>query len=89
MEKQEEKVKRIAIGATVAGVLVILFLAITLIYQFVRIGTLNSEKSRIMDEITRLELQIATGERDFNYYSNSSTLENLARQYGFKFESDK
>ncbi len=42
-------------------------LAITLIYQFVRIGTLNSEKSRIMDEITRLEQQIATGERDFNY----------------------
>ncbi|MDE6273643.1 MAG: hypothetical protein K2L87_01170 [Clostridiales bacterium] len=89
MEKPEEKVKRIAVGATVAGVLVIVFLVVTLIYQFVRMGVDSSEKNRLTEEITRLTQQIETGERDFNYYSDTSTRENLARQYGYKYETDK
>ena len=39
----EEKAKRIAVGATVAGVLLIIFLVIILIVQFVQIGVANGK----------------------------------------------
>lgn len=89
MRITEEKAKRIAVGATIAGVLVLLFLLITMIYQFVRLGIQSAEKAELEQKIERLEQEIQTGEKDFAYYSKKQTLENLARQYGYKHATDK
>lgn len=43
----EEKAKRIAVGATVGGVLLLVFLLVVLIVQFVQIGVNNAEKARL------------------------------------------
>lgn len=89
MPNSEEKAKRIAIGATVAGVLVIVFLLIVMIYGFVRIGVLSSQKSRLTKEIEEQQKLVDTEERSYEYYSSGLYLEQLAREYGCKFPEDK
>ena len=46
MPNSEEKAKRIAVGATIAGVLVAVFLIIVMIYGFIRIGVLSSHAGK-------------------------------------------
>ncbi len=43
----EEKAQRIAVAATVAGVLVVLVLAVFLVVQFVKIGQLNARRAQL------------------------------------------
>ncbi len=80
----EEKAKRIAVGATVAGVLLIIFLVIILIVQFVQIGVANAKKDRLDDLIQQYEQSIAQGQNDLDYYKSGEGLYYYARQYGFK-----
>lgn len=89
MSHSEEKAKRIAVGATVAGVLVIIFLVIVMIYGFVRIGVLSSQKKKLLQEIDERQKLVDTEERSFEYYSSELYLEQLAREYGCKFPEDK
>lgn len=80
----EEKAKRIAVGATVAGVLLIIFLVIILIVQFVQIGVANSQKDQLDELIKQHESYIEQGQNDLNYYKSGEGLYYYARQYGFK-----
>lgn len=80
----EEKAKRIAVGATVAGVLLIIFLVIILIVQFVQIGVANSKKDQLDELIKQHESYIEQGQNDLNYYKSGEGLYYYARQYGFK-----
>ncbi len=80
----EEKAKRIAVGATVAGVLLIIFLVVILIIQFVTIGVANSKKEQLNDLIDEYEQSIEQGERDLNWYKNGEGLYWYARRNGFK-----
>ena len=43
----EQKAQRIAVAATVAGVLVVVVLAVFLVIQFVKIGELNRRKAEL------------------------------------------
>lgn len=87
--EEKEKANRIAVGATVAGVLIIFVLLIMLIYQFVRIGYLSSEKKRLADEIEQTEQRIEDKESMLDVYSSKGYLEYLARTYGYRFPGDK
>ena len=79
----EEKVKRIAVGATVAGVLLILFLVVILIIQFVQIGVRSSEKKRLEEAIERYEQMVDKGEMTLEWYLEREGLYWTARSYGW------
>lgn len=79
----EEKIRRIAVGATVAGVLLIVFLAIILIVQFVQIGVKNAEKERLDEQIEQYERAIEKGEKNLNWYESEKGLYWYARSYGY------
>ena len=51
----DEKMRKIAAGGTAAGVLLILFLVVILIVQFVQIGIVNKRKAEYDAEIARYE----------------------------------
>ena len=59
----EEKAARIAVGATVAGVLLVLFLVVVLIIQFVQIGVHNRMEEELDEQIARYEQMISDGEK--------------------------
>lgn len=80
----EDKAKRIAIGATVAGILLIVFLLIILIVQFVQIGVRNSRKSDLEQQIEEYEKRLEDGNRDLNWYLERDGLYWTARTYGWK-----
>lgn len=79
----EEKARRIAVGATVAGVLVIIFLVVILIVQFVQIGVAKSRKARLDEDIKEYEQLIDGGSNDLEWYKKGTGLYWLARSYGY------
>ncbi|MGN0823002.1 MAG: hypothetical protein ACI4NG_04445 [Candidatus Gallimonas sp.] len=82
MRCSEEKAKRIIAGATAAGVVLLVFLLAVMIYQFVRIGVMNSRKKALQEEIATLQRQIDEEEESLEYYSSEFYQMQLARQYG-------
>lgn len=79
----EEKAKKIAVGATVGGVLLIIFLLVVLIIQFVQIGVRNSEKARLKEEIARYEQMVDESREDLRWYKELDGLWYHARQQGW------
>ena len=79
----EEKATRIAVGATVGGVLLVLFLVVELIIQFVQIGVQNRMEDELNEQISQLEQMISDGEKDLNYYEEENGLYYLARKHGW------
>lgn len=79
----EEKATRIAVGATVGGVLLVLFLVVVLIIQFVQIGVQNRMEDELNKQISQLEQMISDGEKDLNYYEEENGLYYLARKHGW------
>ncbi len=79
----EEKATRIAVGATVGGVLLVLFLVVVLIIQFVQIGVQNRMEDELNEQISQLEQMISDGEKDLNYYEEENGLYYLARKHGW------
>ena len=79
----EEKATRIAVGATVGGVKLVLFLVVVLIIQFVQIGVQNRMEDELNEQISQLEQMISDGEKDLNYYEEENGLYYLARKHGW------
>ncbi len=79
-----EKATRIAVGATVGGVLLVLFLIVVLIIQFVQIGVQNRTEDELNEQISRYEQMIADGEDKITYYEEGNGLYYLARKHGWQ-----
>ena len=79
----EEKARRIAVGATVGGVLLIVFLVIILIVQFVQIAVGNTRKANLDREIQQYEQVIEKGESDLEDYKTGTGLYYYARMLGW------
>lgn len=79
----EEKARRIAVGATVGGVLIVFFLIVVLIIQFVQIGVRSSEKADLESEIALYEELIASDSYNLEYYKTQEGLRYLARKEGW------
>ncbi len=88
MQMSEEKFKKIVVGATVAGVLLALFLVVILVIQFVQMGTKAARLQWENEEKTRLETELKKHEGDLEYYSSYQGLLRLAYQYGYIFPDD-
>lgn len=83
-ETVETKAKRIAIGATIAGVLLIVFLVVILVIQFARIGVKNAEKSKLQDQIDQYGKLSQDLEKDLDFYKTEEGLRRLAVLNGYK-----
>ena len=70
----QEKMKRIAVGATAAGVLLIVFLLVVLIIQFVQIGVRNAELKSLEKRIAQYEDSIEKDEKILDDYLNGDAL---------------
>ena len=79
----EEKAKRIAVAAIVAGVLLVLFLVAVLIVQFVKIGVANSERARLQAEIERYEQLVEQQREDLEYYESELGMYHQALEQGW------
>ncbi len=79
----EEKAKRIAVAAIVAGVLMVLFLIAVLIVQFVKIGVANSERARLQAEIERYEQLVEQQREDLEYYESELGMYHQALEQGW------
>ena len=80
----ETRAKRIAIGTTVAGVLLIVFLVIILVIQFAKIGVRNSEKKNLLNEVERYEQLNSETEKDLDFFKTQEGLRMLAVMNGYK-----
>ena len=94
MSKREEgvsaeKVRKIAVGATIAGVLLVVFLVVILIVQFVQLGVANARSRRLDEEIARYEELLQTGQEDLDFYESGLGLYYLALERGWQTPSGK
>ncbi len=86
-EKREEiqaKNRRIAVGATIGGVLVVVFLLIVLIIQFVQMGVLNGEIHDLNDSIETYHQTIENDEEILDEYLTGDALYWRAVMQGWK-----
>ena len=79
----QEKLRKIIVACVVATTLLLVLLLGVLIYQWIRIGVLNSRIEQIEQENARLEETIAAGTKDAEYYESVMGKEWLAFQNGF------
>ncbi len=89
MPNKQEKAKRIIVGGTVAGVLLIMFLIITIVIQAAQIFIKQAERDRLQNEYEMLVQQYENAKDDLEYYSSDFYLEQLAYEYGYRYPSDK
>ncbi len=80
----EEKARRIAVGATVAGVLLIIFLVVLLIIQFVQMGVGNSREKKLAEMEKEYLERIEAAEDNLDWIVSGNGLYLMARQYGWK-----
>ena len=81
----DEKMRKIAAGGTAAGVLLILFLVVILIVQFVQIGIINRRKAEYDAAIEQYEELLKNGELTLETLQAEETLRELAIQNGWTF----
>lgn len=79
----EEKLKRVAVGMTVAGVLLVLFLIIILIIQFVQIGVARAQTREYEEELDYYKTESNKLEKNIDYYESEEGLYWLAIHQGW------
>ena len=79
----EAKVRKIVTGATVAGVLLIVFLVAILIVQFVQIGIVNQKRAEYDALIEQYNEMIESGENSLELLELEETLRSLAMENGW------
>ena len=79
----EEKVRKIVTGATVAGVLLIVFLVAILIVQFVQIGIGNQKRAEYVAPIQQYNEMTESGEISLELLDLEDTLRSLAMENGW------
>lgn len=73
-KNSQDKMKRIAVGMTVAGVLLIVFLVIVLITQFVQIAVRNRELKSLEKRIEQYEEWIENDQKILDDYLEGDAL---------------
>lgn len=79
----DDKMRKIAVGATVAGVLLVIFLVIILVVQFVQIGVAKAQSKKLDEEIARYEQLLQEGKADLEVYESELGLYYLAIGQGW------
>lgn len=80
----QDKMRRIAVGATIAGVLLVVFLIVILIIQFVQIGRRNRELDEYEALIEEYKSANEKDEKKLDDFLNGDALYLLALRRGFR-----
>ena len=80
----QEKKKRIAVGATIASVLLIFVLLVVLIVQFIQIGVVKSREKKLDEQIAEYNRLISEGKDNLEWYKSGNGLYLTARKYGWR-----
>ena len=83
-ETTDTKAKRIAIGATIAGVLLMVVLVIFLVIQFAQIGVKRAEKNKLQTQLDKYEQLNSELEKDLDFFQTEQGLRMLAVMNGYK-----
>ena len=79
----QDKMRKLIVACAVAATLLLVLLLSVLVYQWIKIGVLNSRIEQIEQENARLEETIEQGKKDAEYYESIMGKEWLAFQNGF------
>ncbi len=85
---REEKFKKIVIGATVAAVILFVFLVVFLVGQLISISAQKNRERELLAKIEEYKQMIATAESDIEVYQGRIWLEIAARELGMKSPGD-
>ena len=85
----EDKKKRLVQAATSVSIIVLFFLVIILVYQFVSIFVKTKAKNDLIAERDRLIQQIEDGEEDIELWQTKWKIEERARQLDYVYSKDK
>ena len=80
----DEKMRKIASGATVAGVWLVLLLVFILIVQSVQIGVANRRRAELEAAIAQVEEDIRNGQSDLESMQAREELIKRAMELGWK-----
>lgn len=80
----ETKARKIAVGGTIAGTLLLVFLIVILIVQFVQIGVAKAEENELDENIEKYQQLIERDADDLEYYRTQEALYRLALSRGWK-----
>ena len=83
-KSRQDKMRRIAVGATVGGVLLIVFLVVVLIIQFVQMGVKSSEEAELRGNIEKYEQAIEADSKELDDYKYGSRAYYDALMRGWK-----
>ncbi len=79
----QEKMRKLIVACAVSATLLLVLLLGVLIYQWIKIGVLNSRIEKIQQQNALLEETIQQGTKDAEYYESIMGKEWLAFQNGF------
>ncbi len=79
----EEKARKIAVGATVAGVLLVLFLLVIIVVQIVQISVRSKTMDRIDEQTKQFEDLIEKESSDLEYYESELGMYHQALEQGW------
>lgn len=79
----EEKAKRIVIGATAAGVLLVIVLVVILVVQFVQMGVRQRKLDEIKTAQETYRQKLESRERDLEWYESWFGMYNEALKQGY------
>lgn len=85
----EEKLKKVIIGVTIAGTLLLTFLFAVIIYQFVCMGVKNSQIKAAEEQIASYEEAKEQLQGNLSYYETEEYKEKIARIYGYVYSEDQ
>lgn len=81
----EEKSKRIAVGATVGGVLLVIVLVVIIVIQFVQMGVRQRKLNEIKAAEEALQQAIDGGMHNLDYYESWFGKYSAALKQGWRF----
>ena len=79
-----EKARRIALGGTIAGVLLLVFLVVVLVIQFVQIGVRRHRDRELAKMVQTLDEKIKNDQLDLDFFETESGKYYLALQAGYR-----
>lgn len=85
----EKKLKRIIVGVTIAGTLLLTVLFAVIIYQWISMGVKSYQINKTQEEIKQFEEEKELLQGNLDYFEGDGYKEWIARQYGYVYPEDQ
>lgn len=85
----EKKLKRIIVGVTIAGTLLLTVLFAVIIYQWISMGVKSYQINKAQEEIKQFQEQKDLLQGNLDYFEQDGYKEKIARKYGYVYPEDQ